>query len=172
MRLWWELLRRFPMLPPFGPAWFGVLSDQENPLAFLRLDWIATMLGMDRTEEDERRLNEMDYLASFWNLEGVRKAREIRLGEQAPVASGEVPEAPLTTPIRIIEDTSEWKRRLEAAEAGTLELSVDPDLIEQMQQSKEARRAQQERERGTLVDEGPVDPSEWPSDEPPPDSES
>jgi hypothetical protein len=57
----WELLKRFPTMPPFGEIWFAAFQEMDNPIAILRLEWIYLSLAEDRRIEHERRQDEIEY---------------------------------------------------------------------------------------------------------------
>lgn len=133
----WGLLRQFPTMEPFGPAWFGVLREVNHPLSELRMRWIFENQLLDRDEAIEQRYVEVEYGGMFSNFELWRKVQESKSGEKAAVASQEAAGQPIIPAggFRIIQDVTPFWEMYNEAQGGALDLGETPqELLDELEE--------------------------------------
>jgi hypothetical protein len=113
----WELLKRFPTMPPFGSSWFGVLNEFGHPLADLRLSWILENHFLDQQESRKSKESDLEFAGFLANPSFVSEYLKQRDGKAAPVA-----EAVRSEGVKLVTDTSPFWDKMRRVEAGEVVL--------------------------------------------------
>lgn len=152
MRAMWEVVKRFPNLPPFGPAWFGVLTETQHPLAALRLMWILHNVWQDRDERVEQRYREVEYGGMFSNPELWHRMDEARKKEKGEIPATEQDGIVMEgSGLKITQDVSPFWQQYRQAVDGTLDMGQpDADLLDALEAAKQ--NAPVARPRGIVDD--------------------